>query len=223
METTAKILLSPQELGLVNNTDWILTKHIITKKVFEMFGALNEIFKKEAELYNFLFPDNVQYQNGKITKGENYKLLPYVILDYPSFFWKERVFSIRTMFWWGNFFSITLHLSGEHKEKYINNIEEIFFFLQKNNFFICINEDEWQHYFEADNYIQVSSIDQTEFEKINEKSFFKISKKISLAEWENADEFLINSFKEILHMLQINSRGDKTNPSPGFPKVGSGL
>ena len=24
------------------------------------------------------------------------------------------------MFWWGNFFSVTLHLSGAHKEKYVN-------------------------------------------------------------------------------------------------------
>ena len=57
METTAKIQLSPEEMELVKNKEWILTKHIITKKVFEMFGDLNEMIKKEAEPFNYLFPD----------------------------------------------------------------------------------------------------------------------------------------------------------------------
>ena len=200
----AKIQLSPEELKLVKNTDWILTKHVITKKVFEIFGELNEVFKEEAEPYNYLFPDNIKYQNGKISKGENYQLLPYVILDYPSFFWKDRVFAIRTMFWWGKFFSVTLHLSGMHKEKYSHNPALIFSFLQKNNFFICVNEDEWQHYFEEDNYIPVSAITFQQFETIIKKDFFKISKKISLTEWENAYEFFINSFREIMQLLQVS-------------------
>ena len=209
METIAKIQLSPQEMELVNNTQWILTKHIITKKVFDMFGDLNERIRKEAEPYNYLFPDNIKYQNGKISKGENYQLLPYVILDYPSFFWKNRVFAIRTMFWWGNFFSVTLHLSGSHKEKYITNNEEFFSFLQKNNFFICINKDEWQHHFQKDNYIAASSIALHQFKAINEKDFFKISKKISLDQWKNANEFIINSFREIMQLLKISYPTDK--------------
>ncbi len=209
MGTIAKIQLSPEEMELVSNKDWILTKHIITKKVFEMFGDLNGIIKREAEQYNYLFPDNIKYQNGKISKGENYQLLPYVILDYPSFFWKDRVFAIRTMFWWGNFFSVTLHLSGAHKEKYITDNQEIFSFLQKNNFFICIHEDEWQHHFQEDNYIPASTITLDKFKTINEKHFFKVAKKISISEWENANEFIINSFREIMKLLELNCPTDK--------------
>ncbi len=135
--------------------------------------------------------------------------MPYLILDYPSFFKKENVFAIRTMFWWGNFFSLTLHLSGEHKKKYISNSEEAFLFLQNNNFFICVNEDEWQHHFKEDNYLPVSLLDISQFKKINEKDFFKVSKKIPVTEWEKANEFLLNSFKEIMELLQINFLNDK--------------
>ncbi|HUS03429.1 MAG TPA: hypothetical protein VMY77_16935, partial [Chitinophagaceae bacterium] len=103
----AKIQLSPEELELVNTTQWILSKHAITKKVYDLFGDLSLELKNEAHSYNYLFPENLQYQSGKISKGENYRLLPYVILDYPAFFWKDRIFAIRTMFWWGNFFSVT--------------------------------------------------------------------------------------------------------------------
>lgn len=199
-----KIQLSPEELQLVQNTEWIFRKHIVTKKVFDMFGDLNEVIKKESAPYYYLFPDNIKYQNGRISKGENYQLLPYIILDYPAFFWKDRVFAIRTMFWWGNFFSITLHLSGIHKENYINGNVAVFASLQKNNFFICVNQEEWQHHFLPDNYVPVSSITLKDYEKIIEKDFFKISKKISIAEWENANEFIIKSFREIMHVLQIS-------------------
>ena len=223
MHQLPKIHLSPQEILLVNNSEWILNKHIITKKVFKMFGELNEIFKTEAEPFYNLFPDNIKFQNGKISRGENYRLLPYVILDYPAFFWKDRIFAIRSMFWWGNFFSITLHLSGAFKEQFVTGKHDALSFLKKSNFFICVNEDEWQHHFQDDNYLPASIVNEDEFNKIVGKHFFKIAQKIPLDDWENATPFLLNGFREIMEFLQISYQDGKTDLSPEFPKVGSGL
>ena len=97
-------------MELVQNSEWILAKHSIIKKVYGMFGDLNELINAEPESFNYLFPEKNKNQNGKISKGENYRHLPYVILDYPAFFDKENIFTVRTIFWWGNFFSVTLHL-----------------------------------------------------------------------------------------------------------------
>lgn len=218
----AKIQLSPEETELVQNTEWILNKHIITKKVYDMFGDLSQALKNEAEAFSYLFPQNIQYQSGKISKGENYKLLPYVILDYPAFFWKDRIFAVRTMFWWGHFFSVTLHLSGNYKEQFTADEEALFSFLQKNDFFISVNSDEWEHHFEADNYLPASSITWQQFKMLNQKDFFKVSKKIPLTQWENANEFIINSFREIMQLLQISCPACKKDLLPGSPKAGSG-
>lgn len=205
MHHPAKVQLSTQEMELVQNTKWILTKHIIMKKVFDMFGNLCELMKSGIEPYAYLFPENIKYQSGKISKGENYQLLPYAILDYPGFFWKDNnIFAVRTMFWWGNFFSVTLHLSGLHKQQFTNDAEKLLCFLQKNNFFICINKDEWQHHFEENNYLPAVKFSLRDFKKINEKHFIKVSKKISVAEWNNAEEFIIKSFWEIINLLEIN-------------------
>jgi hypothetical protein len=218
----AKIQLSPEELELVNNTQWILSKHTITKKLYEMFGDLSHELKKEAQPFNDLFPEDLKYQTGKISRGENYRLLPYVILDYPAFFWKDRIFAIRTMFWWGNFFSVTFHLSGMYKDQFTSNEPGLFSVLQNTDFFICVNSDEWQHHFEKDNYEPASAITFEEFKKINQKDFFKISKKIPLSQWENANAFLLNSFREIMQLLQINYPAGKKDLLPGSPKAGSG-
>lgn len=205
-----KIQLSPEESDLVQNTQWLLTKHTIIKKVYTLFGELNEVFRKEAEPYHAIFPDNIKYQSGKISQGNNYLLLPYVILDYPAFFWKDRVFAIRTLFWWGNFFSVTLHLSGMHKEKLIRHPDTLSF-LQRNNFYICVNDDEWQHHYGEENYQPAAAITLHQFDRISEKIFIKVSKKISISDWQEADEFIVNAFREIMELLQISYQGDKTD------------
>ena len=64
------------------------------------------------QVQSLRLPEAVIQSSPKITRGENYQLLPYVILDYPRCFQKEQVFAIRTMFWWGKGISITLHVSG---------------------------------------------------------------------------------------------------------------
>ena len=71
METITKIQLSPQETELVTNTEWILAKHSIIKKVYAMFGDINELIKAEAMPFNYLFPVNIKNQNGKISKEKS--------------------------------------------------------------------------------------------------------------------------------------------------------
>ena len=221
MDHIPKIQLSSLEEDLIKNTEWILAKHAVIKKVYEIFGALQVIFENEVSLHANLFVGHT-LQSAKITQGEKYQQLPYVILDYPAI-WKQNILAVRTMFWWGNFFSITLHLSGENKKRFTGNMQQGLSFLQANNFFICINNDEWQHHYSPENYITATSISFSEMEVIIEKEFFKISKNISLNEWETAPDFIINSFNEIMQFLQINCQDGKKDLLPVFPKAGSGL
>jgi hypothetical protein len=123
-------------------------------------------------------------------------------LDYPRHFKPENIFAIRTLFWWGNFFSITIHVSGKAKKDLEKNLVNGYSSFKKNGFYISIHEEEWQHHFEEENYQPVESIPQQEFEKIiNEKSFVKIANKIELDKWEQTEEFLLESFKEIVQLI----------------------
>ena len=127
------------------------------------------------------------------------------------------------MFWWGNFFIVTLHLSGIYKDQFTKDPSVLLSFLQKKNFFVCVSDKEWQHHFEGDNYKPSSVSSLQEFEAINQKYFFKASKKISLSEWDNVNEFVLNCFREIMQLLQISYPAGKKDLLPGFPKAGSGL
>src|SRR6187549_876336 len=102
-----KLVLSEEELRIVSDPGIILTKNAIITKVYDLFGIL------AGEQIQFQYPGEAGAIPPKISRGENYKGLPYVVLDYPRLFTSEHVFAIRTHFWWGNYFSVTLHLKGQ--------------------------------------------------------------------------------------------------------------
>lgn len=208
MNEEAKIQLSAVEMELVNNTEWIFTKHLIIQKVYQLFGKLNEDYKKIIFQEQEFLPDALKKSGGKISKGENYKGLPYVILDYPAIYSKENIFAIRTMFWWGHFFSISLQLSGENFNVF-KNVFRNMQFLKENNFSLCVNETQWEHDFHPSNFKNIKDLKKDEIETLSKKEFFKIGKKIELNEWNVSAFFLENTFMEIIEFLKLSCRGDE--------------
>jgi hypothetical protein len=149
-------------------------------------------------------PAKILGSSPKISKGENYQGLPYLILDYPRLFEHENIFAVRTMFWWGHFFSVTLHLSGIYKKEAEENLIASYGAMKEKGYYCYINEDQWKHHFEGDNYIFLSGMSKEDFEKsVRRKSFFKIANKISLQQWDDAEEILLRFFREIIEMLVL--------------------
>jgi hypothetical protein len=198
MEYSTKVTLSDGELSVAINKDIILTKRAIIQTASSLFNnfvpQLAFIFK------NTLSPfEELAKAMPKITKGENYNDLPYIILDYPAVFQKENIFAIRTMFWWGNFISVTLHLSGKYKSYF----EETIFKNVDFDFFLCVNETQWQHHFEENNYKKYSALAEDEIIIIKQKSFIKIALKYELHHWNMMQSLLPEGFKK-LNMLLSN-------------------
>ncbi len=203
MKAPAKIHLSALETELVNNKEWIFSKQKVIEKVYHLFGELHHTFRKIVEDEKEFLPSIFQKPGGKISKGENYNGLPYLILDYPAMFSKENIFAVRTMFWWGNFFSTSLHLSGKHFRR-TGDISQWLAFFQQKKFSVCINESEWEHHFDLSNFIEINEIDKQQTDTLFKKKFFKVAKKVELNEWDKAPELLEQSFKEIIQFIKIN-------------------
>jgi hypothetical protein len=196
----AKVRLSQKEAELVQNTDWILTKNVILKKAWALLETVQQEQKQYIQLSKHNLPEEILKPSAKISKGENYKELPYLVLDFPRFFEQENIFAIRTIFWWGNHFSITLHLSGSCKKIFEKKILASFPLLKE--FSLCVNNDPWEHHFEKNNYIPVSELSIADFENsVREKSFIKLAKKIPLKKWDDAPSILFNYFSEIIVVL----------------------
>jgi len=198
----AKIRLSQKELELVMNADWILTKNDILQKTIQLLAALQTRQQEYLQSYAAKLPAAIIRSTPKISKGENYKGLPYQVLDYPRIFEQENIFTIRTIFWWGNFFSTTLQLSGSYKKLFAEKIIAGYNILQEKQFSYCINENQWEHHFEESNYLPISGTDKSNWENlVHEKDFHKISGKVSLHQWDDAEDILFDHFKHLVSLL----------------------
>lgn len=196
----AKIRLSAKETELVTNADWILTKNGILQKVNALLAAVQPA--QQELLVASSLPSDIIHSSPKISRGENYKGLPWYVLDYPRLFTQEHVFAIRSFFWWGHFFSVTLQLSGQYKEQFQQRVIDAHAALTANDFFICTNENEWEHHFESNNYQPVSGFTKESFaNNITGHRFTKIAVQIPLTKWEEAGELLTKRFAFLLQLL----------------------
>lgn len=92
----AKIQFSPAEMELMCSAEVILTKNKALQKVKELMEEVQEEMLEYSSNFHF----DVFQVSPKISKGENYLGLPYLVLDYPRNFASDNTFAIRTMFWW---------------------------------------------------------------------------------------------------------------------------
>lgn len=191
-----KIQLLPAEMELVSSPDIILTKNAILQKIKLFFEGLQlrqfDILKDHSSQ----LPSEILKILPKISRGENYKGLPWLVLDNPRFFQHNNIFAIRTMFWWGNFFSITLHLSGSNKtntlEKIINNI----FTLKENNFYVYSGVDEWEHDLDPNSYKKLSSLSNDDLKQISSmNNFLKLAIKFPIDSFEVTEEKLLRNYE----------------------------
>jgi hypothetical protein len=198
MSDTTKVTLSDGQLAMASDKNIILTKLAVIDSAAALFNSLIPFINENFNTC-VLHMENVASSIPKISKGENYNGFPYVMLDYPSCFLKENIFAIRTMFWWGNFISITLHISGKYKKHFEENIFSKIH--EDENLFICIAENEWQHHFEESNYKKVSQINKVEMSIVKQKDFIKVALKYQLHHWNMMQLILPEGYKKINELL----------------------
>src|SRR5439155_23777572 len=118
-------------------------------------------------------------------------------------FTPENIFAIRILFWWGNFFSLTLHLSGQYKSLLLPKAEAAFDLLHTRQYYIGINEDPWQHHFEPENYLPLDTLTKPQFsETCKASAHIKIAAKWPLSDWRLAANNLWENWKLLLQIFE---------------------
>jgi hypothetical protein len=212
--------LSTEEAAFVADPAWILLKNRIIVRTVAFFAELGGSMQAPQMAHETL--QEIRQTPPRISKGENYKGLPYVVLDYPRSFGREDVFAIRTLFWWGNYFSVTLHLKGRYKDMFLESIREHISVLAGAGFHIGISDDEWRHELEEGNYRELSGLEATALNGIFlGKGFLKLSAKCGLQHGEATGAILLQLYNTVIQV--INSPGGEKDLSPGSSITGSGL
>lgn len=195
--------LTAEEQALVVNAEWLYLKNNVLRKVMALMGQLQLALQAHPVTDIFPFPEHTLQAGGKISRGERYKELPYIMLDYPRSFSRDNIFAFRTMFWWGHYFVATLHLAGEEKEKHSHAIASAWQQLAEHQFQVYLQEDDpWQHDLENGNYKLISAIPVLEFKQlIARRSFIKLAKPYSFEEWGKIVPEVVRDYALLLQVL----------------------
>lgn len=196
-------LFSPKELDYLQDTDFLMAKQRITDKLMGLLEETKVGLHNHLASHPFSFPEGIEAIQGKISKGEQYRQLPYLVLDYPRKFTRADIFAFRTMFWWGHEFSCTFMLAEKSWDNYRDTILKKLPQDTYYDWYIGVNNTPWEHHFEEDNYRPVRSLKEKELiQLVQTKPFFKISRKLSLHHWEKLPDFAVETFAKILKLLE---------------------
>jgi hypothetical protein len=183
-------------MELVSSPDIILTKNAILRKIKSFFEEIQVGQLNILKNYASNLPEEVLKISPKISRGENYKGLPWLVLDNPRFFQHNNIFAIRTMFWWGNFFSITLHLSGNNKTEVLKKLSSNILLLREKDFNIYTGTKEWEHDMDPNSYKKLSAIAENELQKIfSANDFLKLAIKFPVDSLEATEDKLLRNYE----------------------------
>jgi len=167
------------------------------EKVGSLLGEVADGYRERAAHAAALTPE-LKGRFPKLSRGENYQGLPYMILDYPAVFDRDHVFAIRTLFWWGRYFSLTLHLKGRYQARYVPALLDVLGSRETGNWHLAVSEDEWVHAVRESDYRRVQELSEAQRAEQGDRVFFKMVTVIPLDLWDQVPGLLEERFGELL-------------------------
>ncbi|MBC7383301.1 MAG: hypothetical protein H7296_09985 [Bacteroidia bacterium] len=128
--------LTNEELELISGTYYPLLKKSAMEKVQAQLVILGE------QLQQINLAEALGNVNGyKISRGENYQDLPYIVLDYPKISGEGFKMLCRVVFWWGKYVGLQFFLN----QKYFQADELIEQSTEINDLYVLINDQIWNN------------------------------------------------------------------------------
>ncbi|HET8859235.1 hypothetical protein [Marivirga sp.] len=192
-----------QELDLASDPTILLIKYRMMEKVWDFLEEMQEEIRIQLLPFHNKLPKELNLIHGKISKGENYKRLPFMMLDFPAFFTKEDILAFRTMFYWGNFISSTFHLQGKFMKDYGKPLIERF--RDADGVYFCVNNSPWEYDYKSNNYVLLKELRPEEIEDhLLNMSFIKLSIKFPVEKMPDRKQNMINFLLDGLKVIQTN-------------------
>ncbi len=193
-----------QELTYLQDTDFLKTKKLIIKRIIALFEHIQVDTLHLINRQNLMLPEGVSPKSGKVTRGENYKDLPFVVLDCPRFFDKNSIFAFRSIFWWGNYLSNHFLIKGHYLDRYRDRFLHSWPLIKGEELYLDLSEDPWNHDLTDSTFIEFSTLSQDEFnEKLKHLDFLKLVWRYELSQWKEFHQASLENFLIISRVLEF--------------------
>lgn len=183
----SKIDLSQEGTRLLTQREPWDSRRQLVDQLYHWFGnALVETKQRHHELFEQLV--SREYLNGKITRGDNYKGYPYVLLDYPNCFSKDYILAARNLIWLGNGFHCSLHVRGDVVSRVLKSIAS-FPPSRFENILVYNGEDEWQHHVD-ENWKPLREVGDKFLSRVENKNWIKLGSAVDINQPDTWNEQL---------------------------------
>ncbi len=194
--------LSPEEKALVSNAAWLHLKHRIMEKAMHLLAEVQAAVAALPQWAALPAAGPALALGPKISKGERYKDLPYVILDHPRLFSRDDIFALRTMFWWGHDFTATLHLAGHSLARHRAALLPARAQLAAAGAQLYLPADPWQHEISEGIYQPLEQCMPAAWAHAVDGAFLKLARPFALDNWEKIVPEVTEFYGKVLEALR---------------------
>ncbi len=198
-------IFSNEDLNFISDKTFFERKAAINNRVTEQLNEIQNTLNMLLQANMEWLPEKVLYSVPKISRGENYRGFPWLVLDYPRVFSSEEVFAFRTLFWWGHSWVFTFQLSGSFYQHFYSSIKATLESFKDDSCKIGIGKDPWIHNPEDVMYVDLQKIISAKIpvdETLNDQPFFKLIKKIEFGQSEKLKEEAVAFYSNCLWLLK---------------------
>lgn len=189
------IKLTKHELNFALDTSYPLAKHQIVQKVSQLFQQLGQKLVRDFENNELI--GSSEY---KITRGENYRHMPYLVLDFPRINGKNFPIVCRTLFWWGHYFSCNVIVQTA-----LIDLEATAALLaHKKKVRLLTGNDLWEQDLKSEAYTKLNKLSQAEIRTLlDQQEYLKIGTKININDYDRLEELASGAYSTMLSQVCI--------------------
>lgn len=187
------LTLTRDELDLALDTQVFYVKDQVLRKIH----GLLEQTARDLSALNATLPSGVQAGTPKISRGENYRLMPYLVLDFPRYAQGDNLYLFRTMFWWGHYFNSSLIISGKPlNQTRTRAVQQCRSLSWRDDLLFCVAPTPWHHDAGPDNLRSFASLGAEALdERLQKQEFVKLSRILPLDRSGHLPQFSVESFQ----------------------------
>ncbi len=171
--------LTKHELDFISEPVYMQMKQNLIRHVQAWFDALG------MDLMQTYYPH--VSGNHKVTRGENYLDMPYVVLDIPQLKADSLTGKLRLMFWWGHYISLQYFVTPDKAAALAAETQTL-------PLLLLVGDDIYENDLDKPGFIPLHQLSSS----LNHASLTKVCMKVPFSEWENLTEH-IQKFMLVVH------------------------
>jgi hypothetical protein len=201
MAQNTKIIPTNTELQIASDTNFFDVKRELTSKVINILEQYGD--KLLQEIITPVFQERGIKKTGlKVSKGENFKGYPYIVLDCPKLYSTDTEVICRTIFWWGHSWSLHFTIQGQTFARVSQSLQDFSASLS-TDWLLYTGENIWEQDVDSVLFVPITSLSKTViYDTINKQGFFKIANKINLSNAVEWPPFSTQSYQNLFDLLK---------------------